>query len=1345
MRKIYLSILAFVAVLLAGWATTSVFLQQNEGTDLTSKITNPNLDDGLNGWTQVKSEGGSVGVKAVSTGNPVYTCYKGVFEFYQVIEDLPAGSYTLKVQAFSRPTSNASSIEMVAAGEEQENYCVFYANEVEKKVVALTSEWLTQSGSGTWSSHTLNGTTIYLPNNSDAFADAFKRGMYDNELEVVVGTEGKLKIGIKNTEATSSKGETYTGFDNFRLYYNGPVSTITDEMVTALLESVPTGVMSAKVEEALNDAVAALKADKSQENYTAVVDAIADAAASVTAYANIKAALDKAEETTLSAESKATFTDAVKDIKAGYEARTIEGDGTAEVAAIEAALDAAVKADMAGSADKTGLIKNPNLDDGLNGWTVAKSEGGSVGVKAADTGNPVYTCYNGVFDIYQTLTGLQPGTYKLQVQAFSRPCDNDKLDDLLKSGKELENFCYIYGNDKEVQPVQLSSQSLTSAGSGSWASHTIDGKTVYLPNNSSAFADAFKRGMYDNELLVPVREDGTIVIGIRNETAEGSQGITYTGFDNFRLTYVSSEITEDTEPEETVDDMIAQANVMKQIASQATDHAAFDDVYTATMAVYKDAASSEQVIANAKEQLAAAFRVQLKNGDTETGMFNLTTLLKNPTFDKNADGWTISNRKFKQNGIGVLQGTNITGGEQMVQVLQGMPAGKYTLKVQGFYQAQAWKQALYDREHGKEEGKLSLVFNDAKKPIKSIFDDARNTLASACKSRVEDVGAMIDGRGFPLLIDKVSDALAPGGYWNYIEAEVTTDGDITIGVNLDATTLQDNWVILDNFRLYYGERKPIIVQSSVSVLDDTPAEVLIVPNTPFAADTLLPFSAPCDIDGSKFKAVYEIGALDDDTKVRKATLFPVENVRAGVPCYVEFAQTTDTLRVGRTVLKAEKPDTYQLNWDGAVIFSYYPSFNWRMTTLKKLTRACSYFTTIEKQSLDDLKITGNIENYQVRMFMNEKYTQSSSSVVSTYNAVVPARRDLPHAIGIPVPASKAKDAVLKYSLSPDLTSATAIDVINEATVCYIPNLIPGNTYYFAVESGGKAVVKGELNVEGPVRMLYAPSVYNLRDLGGWTVQDGRTVRYGLLYRGGEVNGYHAPVFDDLKRLMDLGIGAEIDLRWRDDYDQDRETNKSGYGFTKPDTYYFAGANDYTAANLSEAATLKRFNEEFQFLMKHIREGRGVHFHCVFGADRTGLLAVLLEGLLGFDLNSLYHDYEFTSFAAPAGNRNKSTIQERIAVIQKESGATLRDKFENFWIDKIGITADDVKEFRDIMLVDPTTGIDEVELQKRDTTPLTIKAVYNAQGIQVPQSVLDDAKGFYIIRYNNGSSKKVFIK
>ena len=1544
MRKIYLAILAFVAVLLASWATTSVFLQQDEGTDLTSKITNPNLDDGLNGWTVLEASGQSLGVKATSSGNPVYTCFKGVFDIRQTIKDLQPGVYTLKVQAFSRPTANADAVSIPV--EEQENNCLIMANYVMQHPVALTSQWLTEKLSDDWSSHEVGGQTIYLPNASGAFAEAFKRGMYDNELTVVVGSRRELTFGVTNQAASSSIGDTYSGFDNFRLYYEGALTNVTDKMETDLLNVVQEGRMNKDLEAAQATALSAYKASKSADTFMALLDAIVDASESVAAYEAITEALNEAEKTEMSDAARAAYQAAIADILTAYQNKTLKSDGTKEVEAIKAALAKAVADDLASTNDKTALIKNPqfndgkdgwqgdfgngakkgassnyvitsygggfdvyqtieglepgiylvqaqaftrptdnastwsavqggqevvnktylyangtenavklivddymspkpssgtwsefslngtavfvpnnsdafsiaftaglyeneiytivkedgkltlgiknedtsnstsyagfdnfrltfvgscdltdklqnpNLDDGLNGWTVEKSEGGSVGVKAADTGNPVYTCYNGVFNIYQTLTGLTPGTYKLQVQAFFRPCVNDDIDALLQSGKELENFCYIYANDEEIQPVQLSSQWLTSAGSGTWRNHTINGKSVYLPDNSSAFADAFKRGMYDNELEVSVGAEGKLVVGIRNETATGSQGITYAGFDNFRLTYVSTEVKEKTETEdvETIEDFIAQADACKSIAAQAKEHAAFDEAYTATMAVYKDAASSEEAIAAARETLLEAFRTLLTTGETETGQFDLTALIVNPTFDKNTDGWKMTNKAFKQNSIGVLQGQNITDGAQMTQVLKGMPAGKYTLKVQGFYQDQAWKQALYNYEHGKAESKLKLVLwgnpsnSEAAvvtayetKSIKSIFDDARNTLASACQSRVEDVGSMVDGRGFPLLIDKVSEALSPGGYWNYLEADVTDNSELYIGVDLESTTLPNNWVILDNFRLYYGERKPIVVKTSVPVTDDTPAEVKIVPNNPFAAGTLIPFSAPCDIPGSKFKAVYEIGSLDAST-ARKATIFPVENVRAGIPCYVEFAEETDTLFVGKTVLKPEKADTYQLNWDGGVVYPYYLGlFNWRMTEFKKATRPASFFTTVEVQDLDNLSFTANIENYQVRMFMNQKYTQSSSSVVSEYNAIVPARRDLPHAVGIPVPASVAGKATFEYTMNGVKTAPKVLPIYNNTPIFYFTNLIPGNTYNFAVVADGKAVVRGDLWVEGPVRMIYAPSVYNLRDLGGWTVQDGRQVRYGLLYRGGEVNGYHAPVFDDLQSLMDLGIGAEIDLRWRDDYDQDRETNKSGYGFTKPDTYYFAGANDYTAANLSEAATLNRFKEEFQFLMKHIREGRGVHFHCVFGADRTGLLAVLLEGLLGFDLNSLYHDYEFTSFAAPAGNRNKSAIQERIAVIQNESGATLRDKFENFWIGKIGITAADVEEFRTIMLCDPIpVGIKDVELREKGGQEPTVKAVYNLNGVEVPQNALN-RRGTYVVRYTNGTSKKVTVK
>ena len=238
-----------------------------------------------------------------------------------------------------------------------------------------------------------------------------------------------------------------------------------------------------------------------------------------------------------------------------------------------------------------------------------------------------------------------------------------------------------------------------------------------------------------------------------------------------------------------------------------------------------------------------------------------------------------------------------------------------------------------------------------------------------------------------------------------------------------------------------------------------------------------------------------------------------------------------------------------------------------------------------------------------------------------------------------------------------------------------------------------------------------------------------------------------PVQDDLTQLKALGIGAEIDLRYNDSYDQDRETNKSGYGFVKGDTYYFAGANDYTADQVLNTATMARLKEEFQFLLKHIREGRGVHFHCVFGADRTGFFAFLIEGLLGFTLNDMYHDYEFTSFAAPAGNRNKSAIQERIAVVQGLAGATLRDKFETYWVKRVGITAEEVEEFRDIMLYTPVpVGINQVSTDRVTGATPEVQAVYAPNGTLLPLSAFTSRQaGLYIVRYTDGTTRKQFVK
>lgn len=63
--------------------------------------------------------------------------------------------------------------------------------------------------------------------------------------------------------------------------------------------------------------------------------------------------------------------------------------------------------------------------------------------------------------------------------------------------------------------------------------------------------------------------------------------------------------------------------------------------------------------------------------------------------------------------------------------------------------------------------------------------------------------------------------------------------------------------------------------------------------------------------------------------------------------------------------------------------------------------------------------------------------------------------------------------------------------------------------------------------EGGVRMIYTPSVWNVRDLGGWACTGGH-IKYGKIFRGGHFGNITAA---DKTTLVDwLGIETDIDLR-----------------------------------------------------------------------------------------------------------------------------------------------------------------------------------------------------------------------
>ena len=124
--------------------------------------------------------------------------------------------------------------------------------------------------------------------------------------------------------------------------------------------------------------------------------------------------------------------------------------------------------------------------------------------------------------------------------------------------------------------------------------------------------------------------------------------------------------------------------------------------------------------------------------------------------------------------------------------------------------------------------------------------------------------------------------------------------------------------------------------------------------------------------------------------------------------------------------------------------------------------------------------------------------------------------------------------------------------------------------------------------------------------------------------------------------------------------------------------------------------LQRWRQEFNFIVANLRAARTIYFHCRWGADRTGYLSLLLEGLLGVPYDGLIKDYELTSFASL--NKKKEMIDPVIEIVLTHKGETLQEKFEDFWVKRIGVKQTDVDYFINEMLEgeEVVTSVSKVE-------------------------------------------------
>ncbi len=999
------------------------------------------------------------------------------------------------------------------------------------------------------------------------------------------------------------------------------------------------------------------------------------------------------------------------------------------------------------SMDKTSAITNPTMYENTSGWTVDNIQGtaisnGSYQIQNAAGGQSMTT---------QTVTGLASGIYKVQVQSFYRASSLARCTTFGDAGYVFSN-AYFRANDNEVLIRD-------------WYAISFENHTK--PNSRGHIKDEFNEGeKYTNAVYTYVGDDGTLKLTIAVPSFSAGDYPNWICYNNVRLTYYynaedlssyqaqlaalvnaanalviparqrelldaviaanNKEYTTSADYQAAIDAVNAAIEAAKPFVEPYADYLAMKqniaDRFIAKTEVYADptgnaaaiydaalaaanakveAAENVEAVANATTDLWAAALAFLKSVTINEGKgFDLTWMIQNADFsDSNYKKyWTEQLASSTTYGVtsGLMRYYNSSF--DLSQTLPYiLPAGAYRMKMDGFERTNDPMDTAYsDYVAGNSVVTGTLYLNASEQLIMNLFDV--QTVMDNSLGGVQPSGASFyipNGSG------SSAQYLNAGLFPNTLIGVLADDGPVTIGYRCANTKA---WTCFDNFQLeYIGE----VPKATIAVV----------------AGELTPVCAPFTLTtaSEEVTELYAVGGVADG----QALIYPVSQVQPGTPCVARLVVDTYTSEIESTSSKA-----FVLPWDGGTLIPTAEDYTWKYVDLKNTATAASEltFTIMDWQTM---AFDVNIENLAARKFLsNVTYTKDDESVVAQYNVAPPTRRDLPNAVMIPLP--KRESGLLLSYVNCEGNEEHTVTLEAGAQEAYIYNLLPHQTYAYTVTDNGTTVTKGEFATTGNLRMVYAPSAYNIRDLGGWLTQDGARTAYGHLFRGSTLNGYANTTAEDLQRLRDLGIGAELDLRYQESYDKDMGCGTSAFGFTEGDDYYFAAANDYLASDLNNAATKQRLKAEFEFILKHFRQGKAVYYHCAWGADRTGFFTLLLEGILGVELDQIYKDYELTSFSAAPGatNRLKTSFQDRIDVILALSGETLRDKFENYFLNEMGVSQADIDYFRQVMLDnDETVGISQpstihhspstiYDLQGRRLTSPTRPGLYIVNGKKI---------------------------
>jgi protein-tyrosine phosphatase len=193
---------------------------------------------------------------------------------------------------------------------------------------------------------------------------------------------------------------------------------------------------------------------------------------------------------------------------------------------------------------------------------------------------------------------------------------------------------------------------------------------------------------------------------------------------------------------------------------------------------------------------------------------------------------------------------------------------------------------------------------------------------------------------------------------------------------------------------------------------------------------------------------------------------------------------------------------------------------------------------------------------------------------------------------------------------------------------------------------------------GPPRHIALHGTLNTRDLGGYLTQDGRRVRWGLLFRSDRLSELND---GDVDTLASLGLRRVYDLRSENERMDHEDRLPEGVAAIAlpvsdpaldPDRLRSlilgGGAEEgefhdlLVRANRSFAVD---YRAEFGALIAGLAQPGGLPalFHCSYGKDRTGFAAAVILEILGVPWETTVGDYLLSNVTLAPEIERKSRL------------------------------------------------------------------------------------------------------